>query len=48
MGHTMFLQNFSHITGYRKKSNIVYKITAITGIKTVRHFDTLNFCQGVK
>ena len=48
MGHMMYLQNFSRITGYRKLENIVYKFTAITDRKTVRHFDALNFFQGVK
>ena len=44
MGHMMYLQNFSRINWLQ----IVYKFTAITGRKTVRHFDALIFFQGVK
>ena len=40
MGHTVYLQN--------NWLQIVFKFIAITGRKTVLHFDALIFFQGVK
>ena len=45
MGHTMYLPA---LYNWLQKVGKVYKFTAITGRKTVRHFDALNFFQGVK
>ena len=44
-----YRQNFSPVYNWLQKvANIVYKFTAITGRKNVRHFDALIFFQGVK
>ena len=43
MGHTMYLPA---LYNWLQKGGKVYKFTAITGRKTVRHFDALIFFSG--